>query len=333
MSDPIIAVVGASGVVGRQLVQGLLLKDHPADCVRAFASERGAGEELDFGDDSVVIDKYSDESLRGAAVAILAVPPEVAKPIAERAQALGVWVIDLSGSYRVDEKVPLVVPGVNDGVLDRPFAGRIVSLAQASTQAFTRALEPLRGAFGLLFADATVLCGAAIHGSAGVAQLSKQTGELMNAKDPDIEVFPHRLAFNVIPAVGAIESGLSQHERAMLIETARVWGGEKMPAVTATSVLVPTYHGLTLILSAHLARRVDADGVRATLKADSGLKVLDEPGDNIYPMPMLTTDDPTVHVGRIRVLGERVQLVACIDNAFRTADSALDIAFELADRD
>jgi aspartate-semialdehyde dehydrogenase len=155
----------------------------------------------------------------------------------------------------------------------------------------------------------------------------------MNAKDPDIEVFPHRLAFNIIPAVGAIENGLSQLERAMLIETARVWGGEKMPAVTATSVLVPTYHGLTLILSAHLSRRVDADGVRATLKADSGLKVLDEPGDNIYPMPMLTTDDPTVHVGRIRVLGERVQLVACIDNAFRTADSALDIAFELADRD
>ncbi|MBE2250379.1 MAG: aspartate-semialdehyde dehydrogenase [Myxococcus sp.] len=333
MSEPIIAVVGASGVVGRQVVQGLLMRDHPADHVRAFASERGAGEELDFGDDSIVIEKYGDDSLRGANVVIVAAPPEVARPVAERAQALGLWVVDLSGSFRVDDKVPLVVPGVNDGVLDRPFPGRIVSLAHASTQAFTRALEPLRAAFGLLFADATVLCGSAVYGSPGVAQLSKQTAELMNAKDPDLEVFPHRLGFNVIPSVGAIEGGLSQQERALLIETARVWGGEKMPAVTTTSVLVPTYHGFTLVLSAHLARRADADGVRAVLKADSGLKLLYEPAENIYPMPMLATDDATVHVGRVRVLGERVQLVAAIDNAFRTADAALDIAFELADRD
>ena len=96
---------------------------------------------------------------------------------------------------------------------------------------------------------------------------------------------------------------------------------------------MPTYHGITLILSAHLGRRVDAEGVRATLKADSGLKVLDDPAENVYPMPMLTTDDASIHVGRVRALGERVQLVAATDNAFRVAESAIDIAFELADRD
>ncbi|MCA2980365.1 MAG: aspartate-semialdehyde dehydrogenase, partial [Myxococcaceae bacterium] len=214
-----------------------------------------------------------------------------------------------------------------------PFPGRVVSLAQASTQAFTRALEPLRAQFGLAFADATVLCGAAVYGNAGVAQLSKQTAELMNGKEPELEVFPHRLAFNVIPAVGPIENGLSAHERALLVEVARVWGGERLPALSATSVLVPTYHGLTLLLSAHLGRRVDADGVRACLKADGALKLLDDPAENVFPMPMLATDDAAVHVGRVRTQGERVQLVACVDNAFRLADAALDIAFELADRD
>lgn len=333
MSEPIIAVIGASGVVGRQVVQALSLRDHPSEAVRVFSSERGAGEELDYGEEGLVIEKYTDEGLRGAAVAILAVPKEAARPIAEAAQRLGVWVVDVSGAFRVDEAVPLVVPGVNDGVLDRPFSGRVVSLAHASTQAFTRALEPLRAAFGLAFADATVLCGAASSGNAGVAHLSKQTAELMNGKDPDLEVFPHRLAFNVIPAVGPLENGIAQLEKTLLIESARVWGGEKMPALTTTSVLVPTYHGLTLVLSAHLGRRVDAEAVRATLKQDSGLKVLDEPSENIYPMPMLTTDDATIHVGRIRAHGERVQLVAATDNAFRTADSALDIAFELADRE
>lgn len=333
MSEPIIAVVGATGVVGKQIIQALLLKDHPADHVRAFASERGAGEEADYGDDTLTIEKYSEESLRGVQVAILAVPPEVAKPIAETAQKLGVWAIDLSGAHRLDEKVPLVVPGVNDGVLDRPFTGRVVALAHAVTQAFTRALEPLRAAFGLHFADVTVLGGAAMFGAPGVAHLSKQTAELMNGKDPDNELFPHRLAFNVIPSVGPVENGLSLQERVLLVEAARVWGGEKMPALTATSILVPTYHGITLILSAHLGRRVDAEGVRATLKADSGLKLLDDPAENIYPMPMLTTDDATIHVGRVRALGERVQLVAATDNAFRVAESAIDIAFELADRD
>jgi aspartate-semialdehyde dehydrogenase len=333
MSEPTISVIGASGVVGRQVVQALFLKDHPAEAVRAYSSERGAGEELDYGDDSLVIEKVGADAFKNAQVAILAVPPEVARPLAEQAQLAGLWVVDCSGAFRAEEKVPLVVPGVNDGVLDRPFSGRIVSLAQASTQAFTRALEPLRAQFGLAFADAAVLCGAAVHGNAGVAQLSKQTAELMNGKEPDLEVFPHRLAFNVIPAVGALEHGLSALERGLLIEAARVWGGEKLPALTATSVLVPTYHGVTLLLSAHLGRRVDTDGVRACLKADTGLKLLDVPEENVFPMPMLTTDDGSVHVGRVRALGERVQLVACVDNAFRVADSALDIAFELADRD
>lgn len=333
MADPIIAVVGASGLVGRQVVQALALRDHPGEAVRLFATDRGAGEEIDFGEESLVVEKLSDDSLRGASVVILAVPLAASRALALHAQQLGVWVIDLSGAFRLDEQVPLVVPGVNDGVLDRSFPGRVVSLATSSTQAFTRTLEPLRATFGLVFADVTVLAGAAAFGHDGVAHLSKQAAELMNGKDPDLEIFPHRLAFNVIPSIGPIENGLSQHERALLIETARVWGGEKMPAITATSVLVPTYHGLTLVLSAHLGRRVDAEAVREALKADSGLKLLDQPAENIYPMPMLATDDAAVHVGRVRTQGERVQLVAAVDNAFRAADSALDIAFELAERD
>ncbi len=333
MADPIIAVIGASGLVGRQVLQALSSRQHPVASVRALATDRVAGEEVDYADESIVIEKMSRESLTGVRVAILAVPADAAKALAHQAQQLGVWVVDLSGSHRLDAQVPLVVPGVNDGVLDRPFPGRVVSLAQATTQAFTRCLEPLRAQFGLTFADVTVLHSAASYGMAGVERLSKQTAELMNGKDPDLEVFPHRLAFNIIPTVGPLENGLSLSERALLVESARVWGGEKLPALTATSLLVPTYHGLTLIISAHLGHRVDADGVRATLKEDSGLKVLDDPAENVFPMPMLTTDDAAVHVGRVRTQGERVQLVATVDNTFRTADSALDVALELADRE
>ena len=193
-------------------------------------------------------------------------------------------------------------------------------------------LQPLRAKFGLVFADATMLFGASSRGAAGQEQLSKQTAALMNGKDPEVELFPHRLGFNVIPAVGNFEGPLSEGERHVLVEAARIWSGDALPALTATALTVPTYHGLTLGLSAHLGRPVDADGVRALLKEEPGLKLLDDPAQNVYPMPMLTTDDAATHVGRVRAAGTRVQLVAAIDNVFGAADSAVELALKLANR-
>lgn len=332
MSEPIIAVVGATGVIGHQLIASLQRHDVEPEQVRFFSSERTEGEELDYEEETLPTEPPGPSSFRGAQAVILATPSAIAKELALRAQQDGAWVIDVSGAFRVDTHVPLVAPGVNDGVLDRPFQGRIVSVAHPATQALLATLAPLRAKFGLAFADVTMLMGAASLGNAGVEQLSKQTAALMNGKEPDVELFPHRLGFNVIPAVGGFEGPLCEAERHVLVEAARIWSGEALPALTATALTVPTYHGLTLIISAHLNHGVDADGVRATLKADSGLKVLDDPAQNIYPMPMLSTDDAAPHVGRVRASGPRVQLVACVDAAYRLADSAVDIALELADR-
>lgn len=332
MSEPTIAVVGATGTVGRQVLTSLFHHDVQPDQVRFFSSERTEGEEVDYDQETLPTERPGPDAFRGVQAVILAVPPEVAKPLAIQAQQQGAWVVDVSGAFRVDTAVPLVAPGVNDGVLDRPFQGRIVSIAEPATQALLSVLQPLRAKFGLSFADVTVLAGAASHGSAGVEQLGKQTAALLNGKDPEPELFPHRLAFNVIPALGAFEGPLCEGERHLLVEAARIWTGEGLPALTATTVLVPTYHGLTLLISAHLGRPVDAEGVRATLKEDSGLKLLDDPAQQIYPMPMLTTDDAATHVGRVRAQGTRVQLVAATDNVFRLADSAVEVALELASR-
>lgn len=332
MSDMKIAVVGASGLVGRQIVASLVQREHDAAAVHLFGTERSNGDELDFDDDVLTIETMGPESFRGMKVVILAVPPNAARLLASQGQQAGAWVVDCSGAFRLDAGVPLVVPGVNDGVLDRPFSGRVVTLAGPVTQAVASVLEPLRAKFGLSFADVTVLQGASVMGQAGVARLSKQTAELMNGKEPEVEEFPHRLGFNLIPAVGEFDAkGNSQDERNLLVETARLWAGPDLPAVTATSLLVPTYHGTMLVVSAHLRRPVDADGVRSVLREDSDLKVIDAPEQNVYPMPMLTTNDDTVHVGRIRALGERVQLIIAVDNAHRMAARALDVALELGD--
>lgn len=332
MSDPIIAVVGATGAVGRQIIAALQLHDVEPDQVRFFSSERSEAEELDYEEETLPSEKPGPDSFRGVQAVILATPPEVSRRLAQQAQQQGAWVVDVSGAFRVDAAVPLVAPGVNDGVLDRPFTGRVISVAHPATQALLTALQPLRAKFGLAFADVTMLFGTASRGQGGQEQLSKQTAALMNGKDPDVEIFPHRIGFNVIPAVGGFEGALCEAERHVLVEAARIWSGEALPALTATALTVPTYHGLTLVISAHLNRPVDADGVRAVLKEDAGLKLLDDPSQNIYPMPMLATDDAATHVGRVRAQGTRVQLIAATDNVFRLADTAVVLALELADR-
>lgn len=332
MSAPTIAIVGATGTVGRQLITCLQLHDVEPDQVRFFSSEKTEGEELDYEEETLPTEPPGPDAFRGVQVAIIATPPAVAKPLALQAQQSGAWTLDLSGAFRVDQNVPLVSPGVNDGVLDRPFQGRIVSVAHPATQALLAVLQPLRAKFGLTFADATMLFGTASRGNAGQDQLTKQTAALLNAKDPDVEVFPYRIGFNVLPAVGAFEGPLCDGERHVLVEAARIWSGDALPALTATTLTVPTFHGMTIVLSAHLNRPVDADGVRATLKEDSSLKVIDDPAQNLFPMPMLATDDAAVHVGRIRAAGPRVQLVACLDNVFRLADGAVELALELAER-
>ena len=332
MSEPIIAVVGATGTVGRQIISALQTHDVEPDQVRFFASERSDSEELDYEEETLPTEKVTPASFRGVQTVIFATPPEVTRPLALEAQKQGAWVVDVSGAFRVDGEVPLVSPGINDGVVDRPFKGRIVSLAHPATQAWLSVLQPLRAKFGLALSDATILFGAASRGARGQEQLSQQTAALMNGKEPENDVFPHRLGFNVIPSVGSIENGLAEAERQVLVEAARIWNGEALPALTATTLFVPTYHGLTLVISAHLNRPVDADGVRATLKEESTLKLLDDPAQNVFPMPMLTTDDPAIHVGRVRAAGPRVQLVAAVDNVFRIADTAVELALELADR-
>jgi len=331
MADVSLAIVGATGLVGRQLLAALEQREVDPSTVRLYASEKSEGESVDLGGESLEVEKLSGAAWRESKVAILAVPPELARPIALEAQAAGVWVVDCSGGFRADPKVPLVVPGLNDEVLDTPFDGRVVTLASAASQALLLALEPLKHKFGLAFADATVLYGAASAGKAGADLLAKQTAQLLNAQEPTVEVFPHRLGFNVIPLVGEVEGGLSRAERTVLVEAARVWSGAELPAVTATALWVPTLHGLTLVISTHLKHKVDADGVRAALKEGDCLKVIDAPAEGVVPMPMLVTDDSNVHVGRIRTQGEHVQLVATVDNTQRLAEGALDVAFELGE--
>jgi aspartate-semialdehyde dehydrogenase len=325
-----VGIVGARGVVGAQLVESLSRRDFPAEHLRLFGAEL---DEVAYEDDTVTVEAIGPDAFKSLQVLVLATPAAVAKPLAQVAQQQGVWVADISGAHRLDNAIPLVAPGVNNSVLDKPFRGRIVSIASAEAIALSQVLFPVQAAYGLLSVECTMLLSSSHFGKAGVETLSKQSASLLNGIESSADPFVHRLAFNMVPGVGPFESEHSESERRLMVETVRLLSGQKMPGFSTTSVLVPAFHGSLLVLSLLVEQAVSREDVTALFRKDSALKVVDDLPTQVVPTSLLSHDDSTVHVGRIRASGQRIQLVASVDNAFLLADRTLDIAFELAERE
>ncbi|MHB8875804.1 MAG: aspartate-semialdehyde dehydrogenase [Myxococcaceae bacterium] len=329
-----IAVVGASGVVGREVLAALAERGVAPEQLTLFASPRSEGEEVDYAEETLPLEKAAPDAFRGVSLALFCAPAEVAKALAPAAQAAGAWVVDTSAAFRGSDTVPLVLPAVNAAVLRAPFRGRIVCCPSAATAGLVTALEPLRQGFGLVEAQFTALLGASDRGLGGVKELEQQTAALLSGRDVEAARFPHRLAFNLIPQVGEFDGEWTFEERSWRTEAARLWSGPGAPEITGTAVQVPTFFGCCLSVVVKLARPATSEALRASLKAAKGVKLLDAPGEKVYPMPMLCTADPSVHVGRVRMLPgntDRAALFIAIDNAGRgAAMNAVEIGELLA---
>ena len=320
-----VALVGATGVVGREVLSTLLDRDVSAEQLTVLASERSEGEELEYGEETLEVEKAVPEALRGRDLVLLATPPEVSRALAPLAQAAGAWVVDVSSAFRADGSVPLVLPGFNSELLGAPLKGRLVALPSAVTSALALILEPLRRAFGVAQAHVTALMSTSSAGHAGVRELEQQTAALLSGREPEAQVFPQRVGFNLVPQVGPLlaNSPWTEEEAGWTLEVARLFAPRgEVPVVAGTAVQVPTFHGHGLSLHIRLKQPAPVDQARAALKASPALKVLDSPGEKIYPLPSLVTSDPTVHVGRLRSFPqapEWLTLFAAVDNAGRGA--------------
>jgi aspartate-semialdehyde dehydrogenase len=323
-----LAVVGATGAVGQQILRALEEKDFPAQGLTLFASERTQGQDVDYSGESLEVEQLSKEAFVGMNVVVLACPADVARPLALSAQQAGAWVVDMSGAFRSDVAIPLALHD-NDPLLHHAFNGRIIEVATPATQAILAALTPVQTTVGIQAAQVVVLFGAAHGGQPGITAFEKQTAGLLNAAEVEATVFPHRLAFNLVPQVGTFAASHTTEELALKVEVARRLGPTPL---SCTMIAAPFFHGTMLVISAQLDRVFEADALREQLKAAPGLKVLDSPAEGIYPMPMLVTADPSIHVGRIRVEGKSLQLVAALDNAGRAGEVAASLAIKLASR-
>lgn len=318
-----VAVVGATGVVGHELLGALQERGYPPERITALASERSEGSEVDFAEETLEVEKATPESFRGMGLALFATPPEVSRTLCPAAQAAGAWVVDASPAFRRDPQVPLVVPAVNPAALQGPFRGRIVAAPSPVTAALVTVLEPLRRTFGLRRVSVTALMAASSAGKRGVAELEAQTANLLSGRESEPGHFPHRLAFNLIPQVGEVPAGSAStsEEESWRDEASRLWAGQAdLPPLQGTAIQVPTFFGHGLSLDVELGGPATPEQAGQALKASPGLKLIDSLGERVYPMPMLVTADPSIHVGRLRgVPGEprRLLLFAAFDNVGR----------------
>lgn len=294
-----LAVVGATGSVGRAVLEDLEAREIPG-VPRLFATARSEVDLLEFRGDELEVETVSDRSFRGCDAAILAVPAPVARELAPRAWAEGCMAIDLSGAFRSADGVPLVVAGVNDADVARGEQRGIVASASGPVVPLALSLAPIHREAGLARVAVTILYAASGAGRAGLRQLEKEMVALLNGEEPDVSELSHRVGFNLVPQVGTFgPGGSTDEEEAVESELRRLLAAPAL-AATATAIRVPVFYAHGLSVNLRTARPLSADGAREALRATPGLKVIDAPGERVYPMPMLAVNDDGVLIGRVR---------------------------------
>ena len=313
-----IALVGATGAVGRAALQVLEDLDVEVAELRLLASSRSIGAKLEFGGDPMKVAEARAGAFKGCDLALLATPPEASRRLAALARDEGCLVVDDSDAFRSELDVPLVVAGVNDAALDASPPRGVVANPNSIAIMLTHLLAPLRAAAGLARVHVTTFQAVSGSGQRGVVQLQAEVAALMNGREPGPPAaFPHRIAFNLLPQIGLPgEGGASGEEERILRETRAILGAPAL-ALQATAVRVPIFFGHSLAVNLRTERLLTAAAAREALRKAPGVKIIDDPANAIYPMPMLAVNDDAVHVGRIREDASQehgLDLFACGDN-------------------
>jgi aspartate-semialdehyde dehydrogenase len=332
-----LALVGATGTVGRTVLEVLDDLDVPVRALRAFASPGSAGTTVSFRGDDVRVEAPREGAFGGCDVAIFCAGSKVALEWAPRAWAEGCVVVDDSPAFRMEPDVPLVVPEVNADALADFRARGIVANPSSNVTALAVALAPLRAAAGLRRIVVSTYQSVSGLGHAGVEELERQARDLLNLREPDPAVrFPHRIAFNVVPQVGAFgEGGTTEEEAKIARETRKVLGLPGL-GVSATAVRVPVFFGHSAAVNVQTERRLGAAEARELLRKAPGVKVVDDPAERVYPMPMLVAHEDAVLVGRIREDRSQengLDLFLSLENTRKgAATNTIQIATVLAER-
>lgn len=293
-----LAVVGATGVVGKEVIKILEERKFPVDQLRLLASEKSKGTLEVFNGKKVVVEVLESESFNDIDIAIFSAGSEISKKFAPLAAEKGVYCIDNTSFFRMDKNIPLVVPEINGEALKKE--DYLIANPNCSTAQVVMALAPLHQAIGikrLVYNTYQSVSGA---GKGAIQDLEDETRQNLAGKPHQLKNFSHPIAFNVIPKIDVfLENGYTKEEWKMIEETKKILSAPHI-AISATAVRVPVFVGHAVSVNIEFEKDFDLKAVRSLLENTSGLTLLDEPDEDIYPTPREQAGQDDVFVGRIR---------------------------------
>ncbi|MFH1830964.1 MAG: aspartate-semialdehyde dehydrogenase [Pseudomonadota bacterium] len=295
-----VAVVGATGAVGAEMINVLEGRNFPVNTLCPLASEKSIGKEISFRGNLIPVDVLQASSFEGIDVALFSAGGAVSKEFAPIAAQAGAVVVDNTSAFRMDPEVPLVVPEVNAEDIAGYVRRGIIANPNCSTIQMVVVLAPLHRRFKITRVVVSTYQAVSGAGIAAMEELSKQAVALFSQKDCEVKVFPHRIAFNCIPHIGKfLEDGSTEEERKMVDETKKIMGDESI-RVAATTVRVPVFCSHSEAVNIEFEDPIDPDEARELLSEAPGIEVLDDTNLCKYPMAHDATGKDEVFVGRIR---------------------------------
>ena len=293
-----VAVVGATGVVGREMVSILEERSFPIDRLIPLASHRSAGTKLMFKGKEITVQELKENSFAGLDLALFSAGAEVSRQYAPLAVKAGCAVIDNSSAFRMEKDIPLVVPEVNpDAIGDRPG---VIANPNCSTIQLVVALKPLHDKFRVKRVVVSTYQAVSGSGQKAVQELREQSRNILAGKAIDKTVYPHQIAFNCLPHIDAfLDNGYTKEEMKMVNETKKIFADDSIQ-ISPTAVRVPVINAHSESVNVEMAGPVTAAEVREALDGAPGLKVIDCPEKNEYPLAIDGAGRDHVLVGRIR---------------------------------
>jgi len=294
-----VAVAGATGAVGIEMIKVLERRNFPVGTLKPLASERSLGKSVSFRGAQVPVSVLNDKSFEGVDLALFSAGGDISRQFIPVAVRSGCTVVDNSSAFRMDPNVPLVVPQVNEA--DALAHNGVVSNPNCTTAITLMALFPLHQAFNCRRIFASSYQAVSGTGAMAIEELRNQVDQVVHGQPVLKKVYPHQIAFNVLPHVDAfLPSGYTKEEMKMENE------GRKMmhnPAFRAsvTCVRVPVYRAHSIAVSAEFEKPVTVESARAVLAKAPGLELVDDPANKSYPMPLFTSGKDNCEVGRLRM--------------------------------
>lgn len=301
MNPKVVAVAGATGLVGRKMLQVLEERNFPVKSIKALASERSKGKTLTFKGETIPVEVLSEDSFKGVDIALFSAGGGTSKKFAPFAAKDGCVVVDNSSAWRMDPDVPLVVPEVN--AYDIPKHKGIIANPNCSTIQMVVVLKPLHDAARIVRVVVSTYQAVSGAGINAVEELREQTRALLENRPYTRKVFPCQIAFNCIPQIpqsdAFTENGYTSEEMKMVNETKKIMGDSNI-RVTATTVRVPVFSGHSESVNVETAKKLTADEARAILSKAAGVIVQDDPAHQVYPLAIESEGKGETFVGRIR---------------------------------